>query len=277
MASLVNVVRNLEIDKLKQYLDSFALKEKRLEELTTEKEQLNEKLNLLGVPEKNLGSLDKLLKTNKYKCYLSEKEKYISEKNKIINRIEACSTEIEALNDISENEEDKAKALALIPLLEKAQTIEEIARFTFYGEQEIKNVNQYFLAIFLLAQNLEIIKTEKDIDEIYDSLNLIMLNQKLENLNVESFLKSLKKIQIEIDDGFIQLITMLLNQKSLCTQENLNSAFPILKQLKEDKCVPKNIRVALEILDSAENDERTIHEVGCEILMKEVFYKIKES
>ena len=84
-------------------------------------------------------------------------------------------------------------------------------------------------------------------------------------------------VQFEVDDGFIQFISMVMNEKSLCTQNNLMTAFPILRQLKDDDQVPKNIRIALEILDDEGNKKRTIHEVGCEILMKEIFYKIKES
>ena len=69
---------------------------------------------------------------------------------------------------------------------------------------------------------------------------------------------------------------MIMSEKSFCTEKNLMASFPILRQLKKDKGVPKNIRVALDILDNKENENRTIHEVGCEIFLKEIFYKIKE-
>ena len=99
----------------------------------------------------------------------------------------------------------------------------------------------------------------------------------MEDINLEAFIKSLRKAKIDIDDGFYQFIVMIMNEKSNCSSVNLLSSFPILKQLKEDKEVPKNIRVALEMLDDSKNENRTIHEVGCEIFLKEIFYKIKEN
>jgi uncharacterized protein (UPF0147 family) len=165
----------------------------------------------------------------------------------------------------------------LIPLVEKARNIEEIAFYTFYGTLEVKTVSKYLLAIILLIESVGIIKTDSDIDKVYNGLDIVKINQKLEEVNLETFIRSLKKARIDIDDGFYQFITMIMNEKSKCSQVNLLSSFPILKQLKEDKEVPKNIRVALERLDDKQNENRTIHEVGCEIFLKEIFYKIKEN
>ena len=189
----------------------------------------------------------------------------------------SVSDKIKIIDTDQQYEENRARALNLIPLLEKAQTIEEIAKVTFYGEQELISPLKYLISIFLLFQSVDIIKSDSDINKVYNSLDLHVLNQKLEDLDVETLLKCLKRIKIEVDDGFIQFISMVMNEKSLCTQNNLMTAFPILRQLKDDDQVPKNIRIALEILDDEGNKKRTIHEVGCEILMKEIFYKIKES
>ena len=277
MASLVNVIRELEITKLLEYLEENPSKKDILKELNNEKQKLNKKLTKLKAPTKNFGNIDRFLQTNKYKEFLREEKAYEISKNEILNEITECDNKIKMINTDQEYDENRERVLNLIPLIERARTIEEIARFTFYGEQDTKSSNKYLFAIFLLLQSIDIIKTETDINKVYNSLDLHILNQKLEDLNIEVLIKNLKRIKIELDDGFVQLITMIMNERSLCTQNNLMTAFPILKQLKEDSQVPKNIRVALEILDDEGNKKRTIHEVGCEILVKEIFYKIKES
>ena len=172
---------------------------------------------------------------------------------------------------------NRARVIELIPLVEKAKTVEEIALYTFYGSLEAKSNSKYLLAIILLFQSIDIIKKDSDIEKIYNGLDIPTINQKLEEINIDSLIKSLRKANIDIDDGFSQFIVMIMNEKSCCSQVNLLSSFPILKQLKEDKGVPKNIRVAVERLDNKDNENRTIHEVGCEILLKEIFYKIKEN
>ena len=277
MASLVNIIREMQISKLIKYLDENPAKKEIIKTLNNEKIKLNKKLAKLKPPSKNYGNIDRLLQTNKYKEYLTEEKKYEIEKKELLNEISEYENKIKIIDTDQQYEENRARALNLIPLLEKARTIEEIAKVTFYGEQEIKSPLKYLLSIFLLFQSVDIIKSDSDINKVYNSLDLHVLNQKLEDLDVETLLKNLKRIKIEIDDGFIQFISMVMNEKSLCTQNNLLTAFPILRQLKEDNQVPKNIRIALEILDDEGNKKRTIHEVGCEILMKEIFYKIKEN
>lgn len=277
MASLVNTIRELEITKLLQYLDENPSKKDILKELNNEKQKLTKKLSKLKMPVKKFGNIDRFLQTAKYKEYLKEEKAYELAKNEILNEISECENKMKIIDTDQEYDENRERVLNLIPLIEKARTIEEIAKFTFYGEQEIKSANKYLFAILLLFQSIDIIKSDSDINKVYNSLDLHILNQKLEDLNIEILIKNLKRIKIEIDDGFIQLISMIMNERSLCTQNNLMTAFPILKQLKEDNQVPKNIRVALEILDDEGNKKRTIHEVGCEILIKEIFYKIKEN
>lgn len=277
MASLVNIIREMQISKLIKYLDENPAKKEIIKTLNNEKIKLNKKLAKLKPPSKNYGNIDRLLQTNKYKEYLTEEKKYEIEKKELLNEISEYENKIKIIDTDQQYEENRTRALNLIPLLEKSRTIEEIAKVTFYGEQEIKSPLKYLLSIFLLFQSVDIIKSDSDINKVYNSLDLHVLNQKLEDLDVETLLKNLKRIKIEIDDGFIQFISMVMNEKSLCTQNNLLTAFPILRQLKEDNQVPKNIRIALEILDDEGNKKRTIHEVGCEILMKEIFYKIKEN
>lgn len=277
MASLVNIIRETQIGKLIKYLDENPARKEIIKTLNNEKVKLSKKLTKLKPPSKNYGNIDRLLQTNKYKEYLTEEKKYEIEKKELLNEISEYENKIKIIDTDQQYEENRARALNLIPLLEKARTIEEIAKVTFYGEQELISPLKYLISIFLLFQSVDIIKSDSDINKVYNSLDLHVLNQKLEDLDVETLLKSLKRIKIEVDDGFIQFISMVMNEKSLCTQNNLMTAFPILRQLKDDDQVPKNIRIALEILDDEGNKKRTIHEVGCEILMKEIFYKIKES
>lgn len=277
MASLVNVIRETQISKLIKYLDENPARKEIIKTLNNEKVKLSKKLTKLKPPSKNYGNIDRLLQTNKYKEYLTEEKKYEIEKKELLDEISEYENKIKIIDTDQQYEENRARALNLIPLLEKARTIEEIAKVTFYGEQELISPLKYLISIFLLFQSVDIIKSDSDINKVYNSLDLHVLNQKLEDLDVETLLKSLKRIKIEVDDGFIQFISMVMNEKSLCTQNNLMTAFPILRQLKDDDQVPKNIRIALEILDDEGNKKRTIHEVGCEILMKEIFYKIKES
>ena len=277
MASLVNIIRETQISKLIKYLDENPARKEIIKTLNNEKVKLSKKLTKLKPPSKNYGNIDRLLQTNKYKEYLTEEKKYEIEKKELLNEISEYENKIKIIDTDQQYEENRARALNLIPLLEKARTIEEIAKVTFYGEQELISPLKYLISIFLLFQSVDIIKSDSDINKVYNSLDLHVLNQKLEDLDVETLLKSLKRIKIEVDDGFIQFISMVMNEKSLCTQNNLMTAFPILRQLKDDDQVPKNIRIALEILDDEGNKKRTIHEVGCEILMKEIFYKIKES
>jgi len=277
MASLVNIIRETQISKLIKYLDENPARKEIIKTLNNEKVKLSKKLTKLKPPSKNYSNIDRLLQTNKYKEYLTEEKKYEIEKKELLNEISEYENKIKIIDTDQQYEENRARALNLIPLLEKARTIEEIAKVTFYGEQELISPLKYLISIFLLFQSVDIIKSDSDINKVYNSLDLHVLNQKLEDLDVETLLKSLKRIKIEVDDGFIQFISMVMNEKSLCTQNNLMTAFPILRQLKDDDQVPKNIRIALEILDDEGNKKRTIHEVGCEILMKEIFYKIKES
>lgn len=277
MASLVNIIRETQISKLIRYLDENPARKEIIKTLNNEKVKLSKKLTKLKPPSKNYGNIDRLLQTNKYKEYLTEEKKYEIEKKELLDEISEYENKIKIIDTDQQYEENRARALNLIPLLEKARTIEEIAKVTFYGEQELISPLKYLISIFLLFQSVDIIKSDSDINKVYNSLDLHVLNQKLEDLDVETLLKSLKRIKIEVDDGFIQFISMVMNEKSLCTQNNLMTAFPILRQLKDDAQVPKNIRIALEILDDEGNKKRTIHEVGCEILMKEIFYKIKES
>ena len=277
MEKLVTSVRKLEIKKLMQFLDENPSKKEVLKNLNQEKNKINRELSKLKEPVKNYGNFDRLLLSKKYKTYQKEYHEYEAKKNELNAILNEYSNKAKMLETDQDYDENRAKVIALIPLVEKAKSVEEIAMYTFYGSLDVKSNSKYLLAIILLLQSIDIIKKDSDIEKVYSGLDVFTINQKLEDVNLDSLIKSLKKVKIEIDDGFFQFITMIMNENSICNRTNLLSSFPILKQLKEDKGVPKNIRVALETLDSNQNERRTIHEVGCEIFLKEIFYKIKEN
>ena len=277
MEKLVTTVRKLEISKLMEFLSENPSKKEVLRNLNKEKNKIKKQLSTLEEPVKNYSNFERLLLSSKYKKYQKEHKEYESKKNELNSTFNDYLNKIKAIESDREYDNNRIKVIELIPLIEKAKTIEEMALYTFYGTLDIKSNSKYFLAIILLLQNVEIIKNDSDIDKVYKGLNNVIINQKLKEINFDNLIKNLKKIKIDIDDGFYQLMMMIINEESLCSEVNLLSSFPILKQLKEDKGVPKNIRVALEILDNKHNEKRTIHEVSCEIFLKEIFYKIKEN
>ena len=277
MEKLVTTVRKLEISKLMEFLSENPSKKEVLRNLNKEKNKIKKQLSTLEEPVKNYSNFERLLLSSKYKKYQKEHKEYESKKNELNSTFNDYLNKIKAIESDREYDNNRIKVIDLIPLIEKAKTIEEMALYTFYGTLDIKSNSKYFLAIILLLQNVEIIKNDSDIDKVYKGLNNVIINQKLKEINFDNLIKNLKKIKIDIDDGFYQLMMMIINEESLCSEVNLLSSFPILKQLKEDKGVPKNIRVALEILDNKHNEKRTIHEVSCEIFLKEIFYKIKEN
>lgn len=277
MGNVVKTIKALEINKLKQFLDENPSKKNKLKAYFKEKEELTKEYENLKVPVKNYGNFGRILKTEKYKEYIEEKKQYEILKSEIWNNIVECEKKILETENSNEIDENRNSFLVLIPLLEEVETIEDLAYFAFYTSEQERNANKQLIALALLFQNLNYIKTEHDINDIYDSLDFENLNDRLEDLNLLSLTRSLKRIKIEIDEGFYQFISMIINEKTLCNQYNLMTTFPILKQLKEDKQVPKNIRVALDILDDQKNEERLINEVGHEILIKEILYKVKEN
>ena len=277
MKKLVTIVKELELSKLMEFLNENPSKKEILKNLNAEKANINKQLSKIKEPEKNYSNFDRLLLSKKYKLYQKEYHEYESKKNELLGTLNEYLNKIKMIETDQEYDLNRQKVIDLIPLVEKAKSIEEIALYTFYGELDVKSNSKYLLAIILLLQSIDIIKKDSDIERIYNSLDIFTINQKFEDVNLEKLIKCLKKIKIEIDDGFYQFIAMIINDKSLCNQVNLLSSFPILKQLKEDNGVPKNIRVALEILDDNQNEKRTIHEVGCEIFLKEIFNKIKEN
>ncbi len=277
MEKLVTTIRKLEMSKLIEFLNENPSKKDVLKNLNSEKSKLEKELSKLKEPDKKYSNFDRILFTNKYRNYQKEYYEYEKNKNELHLVITEYSNKIKMIETDQEYDDNRKKVMDLIPLVEKARSVEEIAFYTFYGTLEVKTVPKYLLAIILLIESVGIIKTDSDIDKVYNGLDIVKINQKLEDVNLEAFIRSLRKARIDIDDGFYQSITMIMNEKSKCSQVNLLSSFPILKQLKEDKEVPKNIRVALERLDDKQNENRTIHEVGCEIFLKEIFYKIKEN
>lgn len=277
MEKLVTSVRKLELNKLMGFLNENPSKKEVLKNLNDEKNKVNKQLSKLKEPEKKYSNFDRILFTNKYRSYQKEYHNYESKKNELNAIFTEYLNKIKMIETDQEYDNNRKKAIDLIPLIEKAKSVEEIAMYTFYGTLDVKSNSKYLLAIILLLQSVDIIKKDSDIERVYSGLDIYTINQKLEETNIESLIKSLRKVKIDIDDGFYQFIVMIMNEQSLCSQINLLTSFPILKQLKEDKEVPKNIRVALEILDDNKNERRTIHEVGCEIFLKEIFYKIKEN
>lgn len=275
MKTIIDKVKELEIKKLINYLDDNPSKEKVLEELTKEQKECEKRLQDLKEPAKEYSQIDKLLQTRKYKEYNHLLQDYATVKEKNINLINQYKNKIAMIEDDADYDVDRCKVSNLIPEIEESKTIEEIALKTFFNNQEV-SANKYLLAIVMLLQSIDLTNNKEDIDNIYNSFDLPNLTKKMEELDFENLLKSLKRIKIDIDDGFIQFIIMIINEKSLCTQENLKNGFPFLNQLEEDDEVPQNIRVAIEILEKDENKSKTIHEVGCEILIKEILSKIKE-
>ena len=277
MEKLVTTIRKLEMSKLIEFLNENPSKKDVLKNLNNEKNKIEKQLSKLKEPEKKYSNFDRILFTNKYRNYQNEYHNYEKNKNELNGVLNEYSNKIRMIESDQEYDDNRQKVMDLIPLVEKAKTIEDIALYTFYGTLDVKSNSKYLLAIILLLESIGIIKADEDIDKVYDGLNILTINQKLEEVNLETLIKSLRKAKIDIDDGFYQFIGMIMNEKSTCSQVNLLSSFPILKQLKEDKGVPKNIRVALERLDDKQNEKRSIHEVGCEIFLKEIFYKIKEN
>ncbi len=277
MEKLVTSVRKLELKKLMQFLDENPSKKDVLKDLNNEKNKISKEISKLKEPVKDYGNFDRLFLNKKYKDYQRAYKEYDSKKSELNAILLEYSNKIKIIETDKEYDDNRKKVIDLIPLVEKAKTVEEIALYTFYGSLDVKSDSKYLLAIILLLQGIDIIKKDSDIEKVYNGLDIVTLNQKLEEVDLELLIKSLRKVKIDIDDGFYQFIMMIRNENSCCSETNLLSSFPILKQLKEDKGVPKNIRVALEILDSNRNEKRTIHEVGCEIFLKEIFYKIKEN
>lgn len=277
MEKLVTTIRKLEMSKLIEFLNENPSKKEVLKNLNGEKTKIEKELSKMKEPDKKYSNFDRILFTNKYRSYQKEYYEYEKNKNELHVVLNEYSNKIRMIETDQEYDDNRKKVMDLIPLIERARTVEEIAFCTFYGTSEVKTTSKYLLAIILLIESVGIIKNDSDIDRVYKGLDIPKINQKLEEVNLETFIKSLKKARIDIDDGFYQFITMIMNEKSKCSQVNLLSCFPILKQLKGDKEVPKNIRVALELLDDKQNEDRTIHEVGCEIFLKEIFYKIKEN
>lgn len=277
MEKLVTTVKKLELKKLMQFLDENPSKKDVLSGLNKEKNKINKELSKLKEPVKNYGNFDRILFTNKYRTYQKEYNHYEVRKAELTSILNDYLNKIKMIETDQEYDNNRAKVIDLIPLIESAKSVEEVAMYTFYGNLDVKSNSKYLLAIILLMQSIDIIKKDTDIDKVYNGLDLFTINKKLEEVNLDLLIKNLKKVKINIDDGFYQFIVMIMNEKSICSETNLLSSFPILRQLKEDKEVPKNIRIALETLDSSENEKRTIHEVGCEIFLKEIFYKIKEN
>ena len=277
MEKLVTSIRKLELNKLIDFLNENPSKKEVLKNLNEEKNKIDKQLAKLKEPEKKYSNFDRILFTDKYRTYQKDYRAY--EKNK--NELNAISSEyankIKMIETDQEYDSNRQKVIDLIPLVEKATSVEDIAFYTFYGTLDVKSDLKYLLAIILLISSVDIIKKDSDIERVYKGLDIFKINQKLEDVNLDTLIKNLRKAKIDIDDGFYQFIVMIMNEKSICSETNLLSSFPILKQLKEDKEVPKNIRVGLEILENNQNENRTIHEVGCEIFLKEIFYKIKEN
>ena len=277
MEKLVTSVRKLELHKLIDFLNENPSKKEVLKNLNDEKNKISKQIDKLKEPEKKYSNFDRILFTDKYRSYQKEYNNYEKSKIELNNTLNDYLNRIKMIETDQEYDDNRKKVIELIPLIEKAQSIEEIAFYTFYGTTDIKSNSKYLLAIILLLSSINIIKKDVDIDRVYNGLDILIINQKLADTNIELLIKSLRKVKIDIDDGFYQFIAMIMNEESNCSQVNLLSSFPILKQLKEDKEVPKNIRVALERLDDKQNEHRTIHEVACEIFLKEIFYKIKEN
>jgi len=277
MEKLVTSVKKLELNKLMDFLNENPSKKDVLKNLNNEKNKINKQISKIKEPEKKYSNFDRILFTNKYRSYQKEYADYEARKNELNAILNEYSNKIKMIETDQDYDFNRQKVIELIPLVENAKTIEEIALYTFYGSLDVKSNLKYLLAIILLFQSIDFIKKDNDIERVYNGLDIDIINKKLEEINLESLIKSLKKVKIDIDDGFYQFIVMIMNENSLCNQVNLLSSFPIFKQLKDDKGVPKNIRVALEILDNNQNEKRTIHEVGCEIFLKEIFYKIKEN
>ena len=271
MEKLVTTVKKLELKKLMQFLDENPSKKDVLSDLNKEKNKIKKELSKLKEPTKNYGNFDRILFTNKYRTYQKEYYHYETKKAELTSILNDYANKIKMIETDQEYDDNRAKVIDLIPLVESAKTVEEVAMYTFYGNLDVKSNSKYLLAIILLMQSIDIIKKDSDIDKVYNGLDLFTINKKLEEVNLELLIKNLRKVRIDIDDGFYQFIVMIMNEKSICSETNLLSSFPILRQLKEDKEVPKNIRVALETLDSSKNEKRTIHEVGCEIFMKEIW------
>ncbi len=276
MEKLITTVRKLELKKLIDFLNENPSKKEVLKNLNEEKNKTSKQLAKLKEPEKKYSNFDRILFTDKYRSYQKEYRAYEKTRNELSAVINDYENKIKMIETDQEYDDNRKKVIDLIPLVEKARSVEEIALYTFYGTTDVKSDSKYLLAIILLLSSINIIKKDSDIARAYNGLDLFTINQKLENINLESLIKCLRKVKIDIDDGFYQFIVMIMNETSNCSQVNLLSSFPILKQLKEDKGVPKNIRVALEMLDDRENENRTIHDVACEIFLKEIFYKIKE-
>ena len=277
MEKLVTTVRKLELNKLVDFLNENPSKKDVLKKLNEEKNKISKQFNKLKEPEKKYSNFDRILFTDKYRTYQKDYRNYEKSKNELNAILTEYSNKIKMIETDQEYDNNRKKVIELIPLVENAKTIEEIAFYTFYGTLDVKSDLKYLFAIILLLNSVDIIKKDSDIERVYKGLDIFTINQKLENVNLESLIRNLKKAKIDIDDGFYQFIVMIMNEKSICSETNLLSSFPILRQLKDDKEVPKNIRVALEILDNNQNERRTIHEVGCEIFLKEIFYKMKEN
>ena len=276
MKKILTTIKELEIKKLNEFLVEFPSKKEILNNLNKEKVKIKKELSKLKEPTKNYSNFDRLLSSHKYKEYVKNNKDYLNKKHSLTEKMNEIENKENLIKNDLEYDNNRIKVINLIPLIEKSKSIEEIAFYTFNDSLEVKSNLKYIIYIVLLLDNIEIIKKDEDIDKVYKELDTITLNKKLNDVNLESLIKNLKKIKLEIDDGFYQFMMMIMSEKSFCTEKNLMASFPILKQLKKDKGVPKNIRVALDILDNKENENRTIHEVGCEIFLKEIFYKIKE-
>ncbi len=276
MEKLVTTVRKLELKKLIDFLNENPSKKEVLKSLNEEQNKTSKQIAKLKEPEKKYSNFDRILFTDKYRSYQKEYREYEKTKNELNTILNDYANKIKMIETDQEYDDNRQRVVDLIPLVESARTVEDIALYTFYGTTDVKSNSKYLLAIILLLDSINIIKKDSDIEKAYNGLNVFTINQKFEEINLESLIKNLRKVKIDIDDGFYQFIVMIMNEKSKCSQVNLLSSFPILKQLKEDKGVPKNIRVALEMLDDRENENRTIHEVACEIFLKEIFYKMKE-
>lgn len=276
MTKLVTTIKKLEVEKLLLFLDENPSKKDVLSELSKKRNQVKKEISKLKEPVKNYSNFDRLLSSHKYKEYLSKNKEYLDKKHDLSIELGEIEEKENLVKGDANYDANRLKVVNLIPLIEESRTIEDIAFYTFNDSLEIKNDLKYILYVVLLLDSIDIIKKDEDIDKVYRELNIPILNKKLNDVNLETLIKNLKKIKIDIDDGFYQFITMIMGEKSFCNEKNLMASFPILKQLKKDKGVPKNIRVALDILDSKGNENRTIHEVGCEMFLKEIFYKIKE-
>ncbi len=277
MSKLITNIKKLEINKLMDFLNENPSKKEILKSLNAEKLKINKQVLKLKKPEKKYSNFDRLLSTQKYKDYQKEVKNYDDKKRELNTIVIDYENKIKIIETDQEYDNNREKVIKLIPLIENSKSIEEIALYTFYETLDVKSSLKSLIAIILLLQSIEIIKKDSDIEKVYDGLDIELINKKLDEVSLESLIKTLGKNKIDIDDGFYQFIIMILSDNSSCNQKNLNASFPILRQLKKDKEVPKNIRVAIDILDDAKNENRTIHEVGCEILLKEIFYKIKEN